>query len=81
MYKVYYFTAAWCSPCKTFGPIIEESGIPYQKVDIDNDTELSAKYGVRSVPTLLKVNSFDQAVGDRIVGVQSVDNVKKWYNG
>ena len=52
MNKVYYFTASWCSPCKTFGPLVEQSGIPYQKVDIDNDTELAAKFGVRTVPSL-----------------------------
>lgn len=81
MNKVYYFTASWCSPCKTFGPIVEQSGIPFQKVDIDNDTELAAKFGVRSVPTLVRVNDLGQAVGTRIVGVHSVEDVKNWYNG
>tara|TARA_B100000674_G_scaffold9646_1_gene7338 strand:- start:436 stop:681 length:246 start_codon:yes stop_codon:yes gene_type:complete len=81
MNKVYYFTASWCSPCKTFGPLVEQSGIPYQKVDIDNDTELAAKFGVRTVPSLVRVNDLGQEIGSRIVGVQPVDKIKKWYNG
>ena len=64
--KVYYFTAPWCGPCKTFGPIMEESGIiQFMKVNIDNDTELAAKYGVRSVPTLIKVDDLGQEIGSR----------------
>ena len=79
--KVYYFTAPWCGPCKTFGPIVEQSGISVQKVNIDNDTELAAKYGVRSVPTLIKINDLGQEIGSRIVGVRSKEDVINWYNG
>ena len=80
MTKVLYFTAPWCGPCRTFGPIVESSGIPVQKVNIDDDTELSTKYSVRSVPTLIKVNDLGQAIGPRIVGVQSKENIINWYN-
>ncbi len=80
MAKIIYFTAPWCGPCRTFGPIVESSGLPVQKVNIDEDQELAAQYGVRSVPTLLKINDLGQELGSRIVGVQSKENVLNWYN-
>ena len=41
MRKILYFTAAWCGPCKTLGPIMQSlSGqINYQKVDVDNNND------------------------------------------
>ena len=69
------FWAPWCGPCRTFGPIVESSGLPVQKVNIDEDQELASQYGVRSVPTLLKINDLGQELGSRIVGVQSKENV------
>ena len=80
MAKIIYFTAPWCGPCRTFGPIVESSGLPVQKVNIDEDQELASQYGVRSVPTLLKINDLGQELGSRIVGVQSKENVLNWYN-
>jgi len=80
MAKIIYFTAPWCGPCRTFGPIVESSGLPVQKVNIDEDQNLAAQYGVRSVPTLLKVDQNGQEVGQRIIGVQSKENVLNWYN-
>jgi len=80
MAKIIYFTAPWCGPCRTFGPIVESSGLPVHKVNIDEDQELAARYGVRSVPTLLKVDENGQEVGQRVIGVQSKENVLNWYN-
>ena len=38
MNKIYYFSADWCGPCKMLGPVMEKrSGLPYQKVNVDND--------------------------------------------
>ena len=47
--KLYYFSAPWCGPCKVLGPQMEKSGLPYTKVNVDSDTELSTKYGIRNV--------------------------------
>ncbi len=80
MAKIIYFTAPWCGPCRTFGPIVESSGLPVHKVNIDEDQELAARYGVRSVPTLLKIDENGQEVGQRVIGVQSKENVLNWYN-
>jgi thioredoxin 1 len=53
------FTAAWCGPCKLLAPIIEKlsdelSGkVKVGKLDIDEAHDVSAKYGIRSVPTVM----------------------------
>ena len=57
MVQAIKFYADWCGPCKMLGPVMERSGLPYQKVNVDNDQELSTKYGIRNVPTLVKVSA------------------------
>ncbi|MCP4458216.1 MAG: thioredoxin [Cytophagales bacterium] len=53
------FWAEWCGPCKMIGPMVEELAIDYDgkvvigKVDVDANPEVSAKFGIRSIPTLL----------------------------
>jgi len=53
------FWAEWCGPCKMIGPIVEEIACEYEgkavigKVDVDNNPQVSAKFGIRSIPTLL----------------------------
>jgi len=82
MKKILYFTAAWCGPCKTLGPIMESLGgqVNYQKIDVDNDQDTSIKYGVRNVPSLILVDGNGEAQG-RLVGVQSKEQILNFYNG
>ncbi len=53
------FWAEWCGPCKMIGPVVEELASDYDgkavigKVDVDSNPEVSAKFGIRSIPTLL----------------------------
>lgn len=53
------FWAEWCGPCKLIGPVVEDLAREYDgkaviaKVDVDNNPAVSAKYGIRSIPTLL----------------------------
>jgi len=81
MKKILYFSAAWCGPCKMLGPIMESlSGqINYEKIDVDNNQDLSIQYGVRNIPTLVLVEN-GEAV-DRLVGVQSKEAILSFYNG
>ena len=81
MKKILYFSAAWCGPCKTLGPIIESlSGqINYDKIDVDNNQDLSIKYGVRNIPTLVLIEN-GEAKG-RLVGIQSKESNLNFYNG
>jgi len=56
--KYLYFSAPWCGPCRMFGPIMEQVSqeIPVQKVNVDEDTNLSMKYSVRAVPTVVLID-------------------------
>jgi thioredoxin 1 len=64
MKQLLYFSADWCSPCKQLGPLMEElqrEGYPIRKINIDNNTELSAQYGIRNIPTvILTVDGVDK---------------------
>ncbi len=53
------FWAEWCGPCRMVGPIVEELAKEYDgkavvgKVNVDHNPNIAAKYGIRSIPTLL----------------------------
>lgn len=52
------FSATWCGPCRSFSPLLERvvdgiDDLAVAKVDCDASPELAARYGVRSVPTLV----------------------------
>jgi thioredoxin 1 len=53
------FTATWCGPCRMLAPIVEKLADEFAgklkvgKVDIDANPTLAAKYGIRSVPTVM----------------------------
>tara|TARA_B110000285_G_scaffold147026_1_gene164089 strand:- start:373 stop:621 length:249 start_codon:yes stop_codon:yes gene_type:complete len=82
MKEIIYFSAPWCNPCKTLSPIMESltGQISYRKINVDNDTELSAQYGVRNVPTLVYVK--DGVAFDRLVGIQTQKQILNvWDNG
>ncbi len=67
------FTATWCPPCKMLAPIYErvsqnyEGKAKFYKVDIDENVETSAKYGVQSIPNILFFK--DGQVVDQHVGM------------
>lgn len=70
------FGAEWCGVCRTLGPLIEdeyEGRAVVGKVDVDNNQEFTAKYGVRNIPTVLMFK--DGELVGRQVGVAS----KKTY--
>lgn len=82
MKKILYFSAAWCGPCKTLGPIIESLAgqINYQKIDVDNNQDLSIQYGVRNIPTLILLDENGEVKG-RKVGLQTKQDILAFYNG
>jgi len=53
------FYADWCQPCKIVAPILEELAVEYEgkinifKINTEEETELAAAFGIRSIPSLL----------------------------
>ena len=66
------FWAEWCGPCKMIAPIIEELSKEYDgqatfaKLNVDHNPEISMKYNIRSIPTILVFK--DGEVIDKVVG-------------
>lgn len=53
------FWATWCGPCKMLSPVLDELAAEYSdrvrfcKVNVDDEPELSARFGIASIPTLI----------------------------
>ena len=82
MNKLIYVSATWCGPCRQFGPTMDRvasSGIPVQKMDADDDQKSLIQYGIRSVPTVIKVNAIGEEIS-RILGAKSEQEIVEFYN-
>lgn len=71
------FWASWCGPCKMLSPVIEDLAGRYEgkalvgKVNVDDEPELAARFGVMSIPTVVFLK--DGVEVDRKVGVMPAD--------
>lgn len=75
------FWAPWCGPCQMMGPVIEQlagemgDSAKVGKLNVDENGEVSAKYGIMSIPAL-KIFKGGQVVKE-FVGVQAKETLKK----
>ncbi|MDQ7782384.1 MAG: thioredoxin [Desulfomonilaceae bacterium] len=75
------FWAAWCGPCRTVGPVVEELAGEYvgkvkvAKLNVDDNKQTPTKYGVRGIPTLMLFK--DGQVVDQIVGAVPKSRIKE----
>lgn len=78
------FMAIWCEPCRIQDPILEdlkkkfEDKVEFRKIDVDKNSELSNKYLIRAVPTL--VIEKDGKIFKKYVGVASLKELEKTIN-
>ncbi len=72
------FWAEWCGPCRIVGPILGEVAEDFKdkvlvaKIDVDNNPEVTAKFGIRNIPTVLYFKGGE--VVDKQVGAVQKNN-------
>lgn len=79
------FWAPWCGPCHIIAPIVEQLADDYEgkvkvsKLNVDENPQTAAKYGIRSIPTLLVFK--DGKVLDQVIGAVSKDELVRRLSG
>ncbi|MFT4186361.1 MAG: thioredoxin [Micrococcaceae bacterium] len=77
---VVQFSATWCGPCRQLTPIVEKMAedhddVQFFKVDIDESPNLTAKFGIVSVPTLISFKDGEKA--DTMVGAGNATTIEQ----
>ncbi|NLS01224.1 thioredoxin [Rhizobium sp. P38BS-XIX] len=78
------FWAEWCGPCKMIAPALEELAVKFEgkvkvaKLNIDENPELAAQFGVRSIPTLAMFKAGE--VADIKVGAAPKTALENWIS-
>jgi thioredoxin 1 len=75
------FWAEWCQPCRAIAPALEElaqeskGSVSLAKVNVDDNPQLAARFGIRSIPTILFMK--DGQVMDQVIGAVPKSQMKK----
>ena len=78
------FWAEWCGPCRMIGPALEELAGEYgdkvkiAKVNVDENQEIAAKFGIRSIPALMVFKNGEK-VSD-MVGAEPKPRIQQWID-
>lgn len=77
------FSAKWCPPCRTFGPVFDKwkekytkANVSFKKVDVDEDKEMATKFKISALPTV--VITVDGVEVKRFVGMPKEDQVLEY---
>lgn len=76
------FSATWCGPCRMLAPVLEQLSeemagkVNFYNVDVDDDSDLAAGFGISSVPTVLMLK--EGKVVDQSVGFRPGPAMKSW---
>jgi thioredoxin 1 len=74
------FWAEWCGPCRMIAPVLDELAGEYKgrlavgKVNVDENRQVAARFGIRSIPTMLLLR--DGVRADQIVGAHPKATIK-----
>jgi thioredoxin 1 len=71
------FSASWCGPCQQLSKILENIELPYPltEIDIDEDTDRAASFGIRGVPTMVLLDDDGNEI-KRVVGAHAPEKLK-----
>ena len=78
------FWAAWCGPCQMLGPVIEELAGEFEgkaviaKLNVDENPNTAAQYGIRSIPTMLIFKNGE--IVDQMVGAMPKNMIAEKIN-
>ncbi len=78
------FWAAWCGPCKTIAPVVEELAgelagkVKVAKLNVDEHGDIPARYGIMSIPTLILFKDGEEA--ERMLGYKTKEELLEAIN-
>jgi len=78
------FWAEWCGPCKMIAPALEEIAtalgdkVKILKLNVDENPNTAAKYGIQSIPTLMLFK--DGAMASKQIGAAPKQKLQQWIN-
>jgi len=79
--QLFYYSAPWCKPCETLGPIMEQVGkqVSVKKINVDYaDPEMLQKLNIRNIPVVILTEN-EQEVR-RFTGVKTFNQIIDWLN-
>ena len=81
MKRVLKFYAPWCAPCKMLTKVLEDikTEVQIENINIDENDEISKKYNIRSIPTMIMVDGDNEI--KRKIGMITKTDLEAWLNG